>query len=317
MDKPSWIRPWEADIPPKLRVFLWQVFHRILPTAEALREKKVDVLPRCPVCWEASETLEHMFLECLVARALWDHSGLAHLGEGLPRHTFPLFLKKLLAVVHNPALVMSVVAVLWRIWRSRNWVVFEGKQFGIPALMRQFHQQIQEWLSLPRDQTDRLGRPPAPTVVVDGAGTTICMWDGAVRLGSHAAGGMVILNSDRALILAKGVHFLFLDDPMMVEALVLWEAMGWCLANGFTVMRFEGDTQVVIEKILWRDVRDNQIRAILEEIVNLFASNRGFTVRFVGRRNNRVAHLVARQALSLFPTTCRLFDFQAWLYSRM
>ncbi|CAL1377510.1 unnamed protein product [Linum trigynum] len=157
MDKPEL----EADIPPKLRVFVWQVLHRILPTTEALREKKVDVVPRCPVCWEALETLEHMFLECPVARALWDHSRLAHLGEDLPRHTFPLFLKKLLAVVHSPALVMSVVAVLWRIWRSRNWVVFEGKQFGIPALMRQFHQQVQEWLSLPRDQTDQLA-PPGP-----------------------------------------------------------------------------------------------------------------------------------------------------------
>ncbi|CAL1354012.1 unnamed protein product [Linum trigynum] len=314
MDKSSWIRLWEADIPPKIRVFVWQIFHRILPTTKALREKKVDVLPRCPVCWA---TLEHMFLECPVARALWDQSELAHLGEGLPRHTFPLFLKKLLVVVQNPALVMSVVAVLWQIWRSRNWVVFEGKQFGIVALMRQFHQQVQEWSSLPRDQNDQLVRPPSPIVRYAGDATAICMWDGAVRLGSHAAGGMVILNYDRAVILAKGVHFSFLGDPMVVEALVLREAIGWCLANGFTVMRSEGDAQVIIEKILRKDVRDNRIGAILEEIVNCFASNIGFTVRFVGRRNNRVAHLVARQALSLFPTTCRSFDFQAWLNSRM
>ncbi|CAL1384042.1 unnamed protein product [Linum trigynum] len=317
MDKPSWIRLWEADLPPKLRVFVWQIFHRILPTMEALREKEVDVLPRCPVCWEASETLEHMFLECPVARALWDYSGLAHLGEGLPRHTFPLFLRKLLAVVHSPALVMSIVAILWRIWRSRNWVVFEGKQFAIPALMRQFHQQVQEWLSLPRDQTVQIDPTPAPTIMFDGADTAICMWDGAVRLGSHAAEGMVILNSERAVILAKGVHFPFLSDPLMVEALALREAIGWCLANGFTMMRFEGDAKVIIEKILWKDIRDSHIGVILEEIVNSFASNLGLSIRFVGRRNNRVAHLVARQALPLFPTACRSFDFRTWLYSKM
>ncbi|CAL1357044.1 unnamed protein product [Linum trigynum] len=317
MDKSSWISLWEVDILPKFRVFVWQVFDRILPTTEALREKKVEVLPRCRVYWEASETLERMFLDCPVARALWDHSGLAQLGEGLSRHTFPLFLKKLLAVVHDPILGMSVVAVLWRIWRSRNWVVFEGKQFGIPALMRQFHQQVQEWIGLPRNLPVQQARPPAPIVNAAGTDTAICMWDGAVRLGSHAAWGMTILNSAREVILAKGVHFPLLGDPMMVEALALREAIDWCLANGFNVMRFEGDAQVIIEKILRRDVRDNRIGAILEEIVNLFASNVGFTVRFVGRRNNRVAHLVARHALSLFPTTCRLFDFQAWLNSRM
>ncbi|CAL1372661.1 unnamed protein product [Linum trigynum] len=130
-------------------------------------------------------------------------------------------------------------------------------------------------------------------------------------MGSHAAGGMVILNSDRAVILAKGVHFPFLSDPMMVEALVFREAIGWCLANGFTIMRFEGDAQVIIEKVLRKDIRDNHIGAILEEIVNSFASNLGFSVRFVGRRNNRVAHLVAKQALSLFQAACRSFDFQA------
>ncbi|CAL1362037.1 unnamed protein product [Linum trigynum] len=143
MDKPSWIRVWEVKIPPKLKVFVWQILNRALPTMEALIEKKVQVLPRCPVCWNGPETMEHLFLYCTVARVLWDYSGLEYLGEGLPRHTFPLFLKRLLVLIHQPSVVMAVVAVLWRIWRSRNWVVFEGKQFGILAPMRQFHQQYE------------------------------------------------------------------------------------------------------------------------------------------------------------------------------
>ncbi|CAL1362297.1 unnamed protein product [Linum trigynum] len=126
-------------ISPKLKVFFWQIFNRILPTTEALREKDVQVHPRCPVCWAESETMEHLFLEYPVARALWDFAGLEYLGQGLPRHTFPLFLKRLLLIIHQSPLFMVVAAVLWRIWRSRNWVVFEGKQFGFPALMRQYH----------------------------------------------------------------------------------------------------------------------------------------------------------------------------------
>ncbi|CAL1381938.1 unnamed protein product [Linum trigynum] len=84
MDKASWIRLWEANLPPKLKVFVWKILNRMIPTTEALIAKDVLVLPRCPVCWAESETLEHLFLSCPVARALWDYSGLASLGEGLP-----------------------------------------------------------------------------------------------------------------------------------------------------------------------------------------------------------------------------------------
>ncbi|CAL1360407.1 unnamed protein product [Linum trigynum] len=232
MDKASWIRLWEANVPPKLKVFVWQIFHRILPTTEALIEKKVVVLPRCPVCWEASETLEHLFLDFPVAPALWDHTGLAHLGGGLPRHTFPLFLRKLLALLHQPFLVMSVIAILWRIWRSRNWVVFEGKQFGVPALMRQFNQQVQEWVSLSVDRVHPVLRSHSPPSDPVGSSQVICIWDGAVRSGSHSAGGMVLMSPDREILLVKGVQFPVMDDPMMIEVLVLREATRgtWTLA---------------------------------------------------------------------------------------
>ncbi|CAL1376453.1 unnamed protein product [Linum trigynum] len=127
MYRASWIQLWNANIPPKMKMFVWQIFNRILPTTEALIEKKVSVLPQCLVCWAESDTMEYLFLHCPVARALLDHSGLDHLGQGLPRHTFPLFLKKLMLLLAQPNLFLAVVPLLWRIWRSRNWVVFEGK----------------------------------------------------------------------------------------------------------------------------------------------------------------------------------------------
>ncbi|CAL1407013.1 unnamed protein product [Linum trigynum] len=152
--------------------------------------------------------MEHMFLYCPVARALRDYSGLEYLGEGLPWHTFPLFLKCLLALIHQPAVVMAVVAALWRIWRSRNRVVFEGKQFGIPALMRQFHQQFEEWVGLPVDQTPRVQILMMQPTTQVGDSHLVCMWDGATRSGSHSAGGMVLFDPERTLLLARGSSFL-------------------------------------------------------------------------------------------------------------
>ncbi|CAL1383175.1 unnamed protein product [Linum trigynum] len=212
---------------------------------------------------------------------------------------------------------MVVVAILWRIWRSRNWVVFEGKQFDFPALMRQYSQQYEEWVGLPVDRgpPPRVSPPTQPALV--GEGTLVCMWDGATRRGSHSAGGFVVLSPTRAILVAEGIQFPGIDDAMVAEVLVLRDAIMWCRARGLMEVCFEGDAKVVIDKINHADASDSRIGAILAEIIHHLADCSGFSIIFVGRGSNRVAHLVARKALSLYPTASRFFDFQAWLCSRM
>ncbi|CAL1382520.1 unnamed protein product [Linum trigynum] len=144
-----------------------------------------------------------------------------------------------------------------------------------------------------------------------------CMWDGATKGGSHSAGGMVLLGPDRTLLLARGVQFPQLDDPMMVELLVLREAIVWCMEQGLAVVRFEGDAKVIIDRINQAIMRDSRLGAVLEEIGHYFRTQSSFSVRFVGRENNRVAHLVARKALSLYPTMSCFFDSQSWLVYRV
>ncbi|CAL1396769.1 unnamed protein product [Linum trigynum] len=139
----------------------------------------------------------------------------------------------------------------------------------------------------------------------------ICMWDGASRNGSHSAGGMVLFDPARSRILAKGVQFPQIDEPKMMELLVLREAVAWCVECGLSEVRFEGDAKVLIDKINQADIRDSRLGAVLEEIDQSLCVHSGFSVRFVGRENNRVAHSVARKALSLYPTVCRFFDFRA------
>ncbi|CAL1359430.1 unnamed protein product [Linum trigynum] len=212
---------------------------------------------------------------------------------------------------------MAVVAILWRIWRSRNWVVFEGKQLDFPALMRQYNQQYEEWVGLPVDRGPRSTVSPPPHPSLGGEGRMVCMWDGATRMGSHSAGGFVVLSPTKVIQVAEGLQFPGIDDPLVAEVLVLRDAIMWCRARGIVEVCFEGDAKVVIDKINQADASDSRIGAILAEIIHHLADCSGFSIRFVGRGSNRVAHLVARKALSLYPTASRFFDFQAWLCSRM
>ncbi|CAL1399788.1 unnamed protein product [Linum trigynum] len=178
--------------------------------------------------------MERLFLDCPVARVLCDLSGLEYLSQGLPRHTFPLFLKRLLTLIEQLPLFMAVVVFLWRIWRSRNWVVFEGKQFGILALMQQFSQQYEEWVRLPVNRVTRLSFVLLHPLGHDGASSMVCMWDGATRSGFHLTGGMVIMSHDKEILLVKGVMFPLIDDPMVVELLGLWGAILFRYENEMT-----------------------------------------------------------------------------------
>ncbi|CAL1409606.1 unnamed protein product [Linum trigynum] len=130
-----------------------------------------------------------------------------------------------MSLIHQPSLFMAVIAILWRIWKSRNWLVFEGKPFGFSTPMCQIHQQYEEWMRLTVDRAPRvvasvsqhLPHPLGPC----GLFGVVCRWDGATREGSHSAGGMVVLDSDDRVLMAKGVQFYSIDDPLVVEVLAL------------------------------------------------------------------------------------------------
>ncbi|CAL1381153.1 unnamed protein product [Linum trigynum] len=108
-----------------------------------------------------------------------------------------------------------------------------------------------------------------------------------------------------------------MDEPATVELLVLREAILWCLRLGYHVICFEGDAKVVIDKINQSNTRDSRMGALLQEVVSYCTLHQGLSVRFVGRSNNRVAHVVAKKGLALYQASCRSFDFMAWLNSRM
>ncbi|CAL1397299.1 unnamed protein product [Linum trigynum] len=66
-----------------------------------------------------------------------------------------------------------------------------------------------------------------------------------------------------------------MDEPAVVELLVLREAISWCLEFGLSEVRFEGDAKVIIDKINQSDTRDNRLGAVLEEIGHYFRAHHG------------------------------------------
>ncbi|CAL1409895.1 unnamed protein product [Linum trigynum] len=104
--------------------------------------------------------------------------------------------------------------------------------------MRQFNQQYEEWVGLTADQAPRAQIPIMQSTAQVGDSHLVCMWDRATKGGSHSAGGMVLFDTARTFLLARGVQFSQMDDPVVVELLVLRNAIIWCVEQGLSEVRF-------------------------------------------------------------------------------
>ncbi|CAL1399998.1 unnamed protein product [Linum trigynum] len=325
---------WDFPIQPKLKFFVWPMLRRILPTMEAIVEKEGKVpavivesaeegelvkLQR-PVCWAPMETLEHMFLSCIVARALWERSGIVGGVSFSHASNFALFFRWFVEQDSSIERIVRFVAMLWRIWKSRNWVVFDHVQYAIPRLVQQYESQVKEWLSIvqpvqvQRDLSRLGGEMGGGSRCSQGLGVVAysCFVDGAVAPGSHGAGGLVVRDAMGSVCFVQGFSYAGLVDPFLVELVAFRDAIRWCFLKGLTEVKFYGDAKVVIEKIQRADTRDLRGGRILEEIGGIRWRFQSFEIDFVGRSNNRVAHEVARKTLSLLPASVESFDFERW-----
>ncbi|CAL1375609.1 unnamed protein product [Linum trigynum] len=279
--------------------------------------------PKCPVCWEPLKTLEHMFLSCRLALELWERSGLGTSMVRQPPVNFALFLRRFFEQETNVERIIRFVALLWRIWKSRNWVVFDQVQFGMSTLVRQFEEQVREWLALIesgnyKQVQEQQGRGESGGVKgLQPAMPYCCFVDGAVLDGSHGAGGMVVYDGLGRVCFVQGFRYAGLVDPFLVELVAFRDAVQCRSLKGLVEVQFCGDAKVAIDKIQTRDARDVKGGRILEEIRKLRHFYQRFEVAFVGRSNNRVAHEVVRKTLSLLPASVDTFDFYRWFAFEM
>ena len=57
-----WRKLWTTKVAPKIKYFMWRLFHGILPTRLWLREKGVISDSNCVVCEAQRESIKHVFL---------------------------------------------------------------------------------------------------------------------------------------------------------------------------------------------------------------------------------------------------------------
>jgi hypothetical protein len=64
-------RVWKTWAPPRCKFFLWLAAHNRCWIADRLAKRGLDHPPKCPLCDQKDETLDHLLVSCVLTRDFW------------------------------------------------------------------------------------------------------------------------------------------------------------------------------------------------------------------------------------------------------
>ncbi|CAL1372514.1 unnamed protein product [Linum trigynum] len=322
IDSVLWKWVWTRKLPPKLLFFLWQCLQRVLPTREALATSGMDLLPVCTACGRREETLEHLFFSCHVARRLWRITGFHSRLQTWKLGSFAGFIRHSLYNYNEPDadyFSLQVVCLLWRLWKNRCSVFFDRKQVRIETLASQWRHQVSEAdlaiLQSNHSASATLGSSAngGLSVHVANGFQYVVTFDGATRLGLLGTSAFVIKDSSGCLLSAQARQWDGVNDALVLEALALRDVLLECQRRNLHSVSVARDAKIIIDKCYARDFHHSKVGILLKEICCLLDDLPDYSLRFIGRSNNREAHSVARHALFMSPRMFKGFDFFSWL----
>ncbi|CAN1172032.1 Putative ribonuclease H protein At1g65750 [Linum perenne] len=298
IDEKLWKEVWSLETQPKLKAFLWKLFHGILPTRTALKKKIKDLPDFCPVCWKYEETIEHLLMYCILA------SKLATI-TGIPLNSFkgPNIVIAWREIMQKRVVSPQKVLIFWwRLWKSRNEVIFNFKQIHPKILKECFEAHLKE-----QEAIRNLARtqPTNQHHITDLCEELLPSnnWfrvnvDGAILKNKGGATGMVVRDFYGNLLFAGGLCFPFICDPFTIETLAVRTALLWIRTSNLQNLIIEGDAEQVHCRVFDSHRSHPLAGAIIQEIRTLLKRMPGVIYRTVKRTRNSKAHDVARFALN-------------------
>jgi len=99
------------------------------------------------------------------------------------------------------------------------------------------------------------------------------------------------------LLQAHSMTFPYVATAAECEATALQQAIQIALDKGFNRVAFETDCQVVANAVLNNNLYVNELGSLLSTCRTLLSSNASYTLAFIRRQANRVAHSLARASI--------------------
>ncbi|CAA7042886.1 unnamed protein product [Microthlaspi erraticum] len=253
---------WKISTAPKIKHFIWKIISGSLSTKETLKRRHIIRDSTCLRCCQQEETASHLLFECPYAQQVWRGSGLAVLNLADPMIPLEekletLFLDRALTSFEKN--FQTVLWLLWRLWKSRNSLVFQRRSIHWRSLIRYVNRDVMEFLntqelmqgifpignggSRPNRTPEGKWRPP-PT------GWVKCNYDGAFHNRDVSSNAGWIIRDENGTY--KGSGHATDNKPNSalegeLQALIIAMQQAWI--KGHRKVIFEGDCKEVIDLV--------------------------------------------------------------------
>lgn len=123
---------------------------RILAIKENLRHRHIPVDPMCATYCSEVETSNHAFFTCFLAQQVWR---LSSCPPGFTDTCTTMLdkLKLLFTYLNHDSIPheqrLLPVWIAWRLWMSRNEVLFNNKVYDPQEVITKAREDVQEWIS--------------------------------------------------------------------------------------------------------------------------------------------------------------------------
>lgn len=299
----GWSRLWKLDVPHKVKIFLWRFCRNNIPVKSRLSTKGVQLPLNCPMCDADIEDTLHVFFECPFASACWSFAGKSYALSSSEDVATWLLTKLDTGLTDD---IMLIVKVLWGVWFFRNQKVWENKVVNAAVAMGWSAKTISEWReakgkrALPVVNNLSTRTPVFVKWVKPVIGSLKLNVDAAVKLGeSTFQMGLVLRDHAGTLVLGKTVCKTMVSSVFEAEALAVLEGLQWLLTLQHDIVVIESDSLLTVRALHCPEENVLEVGNVLEACRNILNLRPGFSISFVKRQANKVAHLVAKLPCSL------------------
>ncbi|XP_060972454.1 uncharacterized protein LOC115717936 [Cannabis sativa] len=307
-----WSTFWKMKLPPKVRIFVWKVFHSTLPVAAELYRRHIATSPYCTICNSAEESITHALFSCPRAKAVWDLSSL-HIDFHTLRQSASADILLHLSTVLTTSEFELFLVLCWCNWHERN-AIYHGNTVRssqavasyAPSYLAEF-QSARAKRSQPTTSSVAATDPRpssefthAPKWTAPPRGRLKLNTDAAIDKACNKVGiGATLRNSDGFVVAAISKPLLGNYKAEEMEALGLALSLNWLIANNLSVDFIETDSLLVVQGLLSSQSFLSAFHAILNNINFLVSFFPRAQINHVYRSANTYAHTLAKYALTV------------------
>ncbi|KAL4575183.1 hypothetical protein LXL04_022025 [Taraxacum kok-saghyz] len=142
---------WDRSIPIKANILNWRITCGRIPVRVVLAKMGINSQSQyCPFCESEPESIEHVFLGCLVAQELWKFIG-AWWNIGIPDfqevvEVFKWISKSSRSNTIRRRVFVSISALFKSLWDHRNGAIFDNKITSINIPCQKIQEVSFNWL---------------------------------------------------------------------------------------------------------------------------------------------------------------------------